>query len=811
MAIKVYNGTNWDNVVGSASIGGTNVTVTAAGISGIGNTAPNLVNQSVGCLLAIVTAPTSTNWTVQLLESGVVKASATINSADFVLGYCYVRWTTPYTFATLTASAYTIKVTNSSGSAGSLRTITAGNLWNQIIYDTNTTLGATDDAWIGGYMNAGLTAKSLTITGTSNSWGSGTDTAVGVSTTVWTMGCATTIFNGGSLVFDTAASCTLTQLGSIMVHRGGLYDQRPSTDMTKINTLTFNQQATDGRFGILHPTSGYGGQVLTTGKTVNVYTTRGTGAGTAADPWIPGSAIDSVAGDELIFGGATDYLKNERKYIKTRNSSTSFVLSDTVGGAEAAFAQTHTAGSYVGLMTRNSIINNTTTTAGFWILNFDSNPTPLSSYNYTRMEYSNCLSGKALNFNGGSSTILDGNDATFDGLVVYNNSAAGRSSVIVSGKLAQTVTGVILYNTRGTNYAAQSGIAFVGAYNKTFNYVLHYADPSSTTNAAGISFNQAVSNTINHFHSYGGNANNGSSGYALGFFTSSNNVIKNSTIDSSRVQGLYYSASLANTFTDCTFAATGTNTIDIFTVSSTFNTALFTNNTFASATLISNYLNQLDGSDIKFHKYQQTAHKHRWYTNRGKARATGTSLEDTTVRTAGSYNILIEPENNSTGFVWEFTVKSIVSQISFLKAYLRKNTTMGTSVAKVEIFMPGTDTTGTADAIFTASNTTDTWQDFVIGKLYSGTENTEALIRVTAISATAGAAIYMADFYDGVDALNSWFEAKPTKVVAPTDFTAVAGLLWSYPDTNTTAGTMGKRQVDGSDNAELTQAKVDTL
>ena len=132
---------------------------------------------------------------------------------------------------------------------------------------------------------------------------------------------------------------------------------------------------------------------------------------------------------------------------------------------------------------------------------------------------------------------------------------------------------------------------------------------------------------------------------------------------------------------------------------------------------------------------------------------------------------------------------------------------MGTDVAKVEIFLPGTDTTGTADAIFTASNTTDTWQDFVIGKAYSGTENTEALIRVTAISATAGAAIYLADFFDGVDALNSWYEAKPTKVVAPTDFTAVAGLLWSYPDTDTTSGTMGRRQVDAADSAELASIK----
>lgn len=808
MALKVYNGSTYDDVIGSASIGGTNISVTAAGITSLGNTAPNTTNQAVGVLLAVVSLPSSSNFIVELLESGVVKATETINLADMKVGYMYVRFATPYTFATTSAGAYTVRVKSSSGTQGVLRTITAGNLWNQIVYNSGTSLGATDDVWIGGYVqNTGVTTKTLTISGTSNSWGSGADNAM-VSTTQWTMGAATTIFQGGSLVFDTTASTTLTQLGSVVVYRNGLFDMRANaSDITKVNTLSFNQQATDGRFGILHPSNGLGGQILTTGMTVPVYAQYSSGNGTSANPVVTQANHGLSVNDELVFGGATDYLKNEVRYVKSIPASNQLVLSSTIGGAESALTQTHQAGSYIGNLTRNSVIKNTTTTAGFWIMNFDSNQTPVSSYNYTRAEYPNCLSGKGIAFNGASSTTVNGNDATHDGFVVYHNSAAARNTITLTGVVAQTITGVILYNTRGTNYAAQSGYCMQAASNKTVNYLLHFADPSGTTNAAGISLNGAVSNTINHFHSYGANANNGGSGYALGVFSSFNNNIKNSSIDSSRIQGLYYSSSLNNTFTDCTFGSAGTNAIDIFTVSSTYNTALFTNNTFASATLISNYLNQLDGSDIKFHKYQQTAHKHRWYTNRGYAQATGTSLEDTTVRTASSYNIKINPENNSGGFVWEFTVKSIVDQISFLKAYLRKNTQMGASTAKVEIFLPGTDTTGTADDIFTASSTTGTWQDFVIGKAYAGTENTEALIRVTAISSTASAAIYLADFFDSTEALNSWFEAKPSRIVAPSDFTAVAGLLWSYPDTGTTSGTMGRRQVDAADNAELAAIK----
>lgn len=806
MAIKVYNGTNWDNVVGSASIGGTNVSVTAAGITSLGNTAPNTTNQAVGVLLAVVSLPSSANFTVELLESGVIKATETINLADMKVGYMYVRFATPYTFATTSAGAYTVRVKSTSGTQGVLRTITAGNLWNQIVYDTNTTLGATDDAWIGGYVqNSGVTTKTLNISGTSNSWGSGADTAM-VYTTQWTMGGATTIFQGGSLVFDTTADCKLTQLGSVVVYKGGLFDMRANaSDIEITTTLEFNQQSTDGRFGILHVGNQLGGQVLTTGKTVSEVAQYASGTGTAANPIVTSAAHGFTVNDEIVIPGLT-YGGNQTRYVISIPTSTQLVVSSTLGGAENAITNTPAVGTYIGNLTRNSIIKNTGTSHGFWIMNADTNTTPLSSYNYTRLEYPNCLSGKGLVFSG-STLATDGNDATIDGLVMYNNSASARISISYSGKVAQTISNVILYNTKGSNFSAQSGFTVAGATGKTIDGLYHYAEPSSTTNCAGFSFAaSATSCVLKNFHSYGANAGNGTLGYSLGIF-GAGNTISDSTINSSRICGVRGEGAVSATITNCNFGTIGTNAIDVNLASSTLNTMLFTNCNFGSATLVSNYLNTLDGSEIKFHKYQATAHKHRWYTNRGYAQATGTSLEDTTVRTASSYNIKINPENNTLGFVWEFTVKSIVDQISFLKAYLRKNSTMGTSVAKVEIFMPGTDTTGTADAIFTASNTTDTWQDFVIGKAYSGTENTEALIRVTAISATAGAAIYLADFFDSTDALNSWFEAKPTKVVAPTDFTAVAGLVWSYLDDDPTLGTMGYRQVQAAIKAKIAANK----
>lgn len=799
MAIKVYNGTNYDAVIGSASIGGTSVSITNAGITSLGNTAPNTTNQAVGVILAIVTKPTTANLTIELLESGVVKASETIALADIEFGYQYFRFTTPYTFATTAAGAYTVRVKTSTGTQGTLRTITSGNLWNQIVYDAGTTLGATDDLWIGGYTSsAGTTAKTLTISGTGNSWGSGADTGM-TAATQWSMGAATTIFDGGSLVFDTAADCTLTQLGSIIVYKGGLFDMRANaSDIEIVNTLSFNQQATDGRFGIMHAGNGLGGQVLTTGKTVSVKAQYASGTGTAANPLVTQAAHGFTVNDEVVIPGLT-YGGNQVRYVISIPTSTQLVLSATLGGAESAITNTPAVGSYIGNLTRNSVIKNTTTTAGFWIMNGDTNATPVSSYNYTRLEYANCSSGKGVQLNAGSSLLVDGADPTIDGLVGYHNSAAGRTSITVSGKAAQTFTDLILYNTRGTNYSGQSGFAFSGATNKTINGLYHYADPSSTTCAAAFSLiSSAVGNSINNLHSYGANANNGSAGYAIGIYSSSGNTFTNCYVNSSRVQAVLKSTSLDNDFINCRFGTIGTNTIDVALVSNTLNTGLFSGCYFSSATTLSNYLNGLTGTEMRMHEMDGNTSKHRWYTEKGSAWSSGTGLTDTTVRTASSLALAIKPENNTDGFAWETLVPAVPASQCGVFGYGYRNATFSSGTFKVELFLPGSTT---ADASYTFATTTGSWLPFNISAYYSGSVSRLARVKITAITATASAYAFIDDLYDAgtgnkIAGLDLWHEGKPSPVMVASDVSAVPALVWGYSDQTTSADTMGQRQVD---------------
>ena len=179
MAMQTWNGTNYDTMIGSASITATTAGLTLAGITSAGVTAPNLVNKITGVWICISTLPANGgNITAEIMESGVSKATATINLADAQLGMNYFRFATPYQFATLTASAYTCRLKNTVGSSGNVRTAASG-LWFQFTYDTAGALGASDDLWVGGFNDGGLTTKTLTVTGTANTFGSKATTAIG--------------------------------------------------------------------------------------------------------------------------------------------------------------------------------------------------------------------------------------------------------------------------------------------------------------------------------------------------------------------------------------------------------------------------------------------------------------------------------------------------------------------------------------------------------------------------------------------------------------------------------------------------------
>lgn len=815
MARKTYNGSTWDDMVGSTAISNLTNNVTFAGISSTGFTAPNLVNQANGAWICVASQPSvsnSGNLVVELLESGVVKASGTINYADILLGFHYVRFTTPYTWATLTASAYTIRIRNtvSSGSLGQVNTAASGP-WSLVTYNTASSLGTTDDPWVGGFIDAGITPITLTFSGTSNQFGSGTDKAMNASTQL-TMGAGLTTGVGATVVYDQTASTTVQSRGSVFVGRGSLFDMRPpSSNKAIISTLVFDCETANGNYLLVSPPNGRGGQILTTGASYDQSTTFASGVGTAANPLIVQTGWDAAVGDEIVIGGGTDYAKNEVRYIITRNSSTSFVLSNTKGGSENALTQTHAVGAHIANLTRNSVVTALTTTRGYYVGALHDSTAGVSSFDNTRFEYVSCTSGH------GFQPTNNNNTNTFDNTVFYKSPISGRGTVVLAGlTTARTFTGITLYDQYGVNFGGQSGAQIQTCSNQTFEKILDFNAPAGTTNCGMISLTvSSVNNTFNNCHAYGCNAVNSAAGYAIGAFSSSYNTFNNCTVNGTRQNAVYLGAGTTNVFNNCNFGNMASNSIDINNASGVLNTALFNACNFASPTLVANYLTLLEGSDIAFQDMDGNTDKHRWYTNHGSAWSSGTGLTDTTVRTASSLSLVLKPEDNTNGFVYSFSIPANPASQAGVFGYLNRNGNFSAGTLKVEIFLPG-NTSGVADASQTMSTTTAAQLPFNVSAYYSGSVSRYATVRITAITATAGAYVFVDDLYDAgtankVAGFDLWHNGHPSPVMVAVDYSAIPAQVWGYSDQTTSANTMGKRQVDTGNNVATTVLQTDTL
>lgn len=776
MALLTYNGSTFDNMLGSASILTTTVSLLTTGITSAGVTAPNTTNKITGCWVCFSTVP-SNNVTIAINESGVTKVSAVMNAADIKIGFNYVRFSVPYQFATLTASAYTAKATVATANTGALRNSASG-FWFEMTYDTATSLGTTDDLWCGGFHNSGLTPQTYTFTGTSAVFGSGTDTAVTGGTAV-TMGAGCTVGNGGTVAMDNTANCTIQMRGSLFVTVGGLFDKRASATKSIVSKLIIDNNTSNGQFGLFVGVTTNGGQILTTAATYDRYTTYASGLGTAASPMITQTGWDAQVGDEIIIGGGTDYSKNERRFIITRNSSTSFVLSGTSGGTELALANTHTAGSYMSNLSSNSIITAQNTTRGWWT-NMASTTGVLSAFDYTRMEYTSCVSGNGINISSSQAN-------TYDGIVLYNNATAGRGSILIQSTFAQQHSNIVLFNQQGSNFSGQSGIQLQTCSNKIIDHCFSYNDNATALNCAMVSFTTAaVNNTVQNCHAYGCNAPNSAAGYAIGIFASSGNTISNCSVDATRTNAVYLAGGTGNIFNNCNFGTIATNTVDVQNLTTQLNGAIFNSCSFSSATLIASYTSLLVGSLIGFQNYNNGTTSFKWYTNYGSGWSSGAGLTDTTVRTAGSLALALKPENNSAGFTWSTLIPASGNTNVFVSGYMQRNTNFSSGALTVSLYLPG-NVSNVPDATYLFPTTTGSWLPFNISAYYSSSTSGLATVVVNAVTSTAGAYVFLDDFYDA--GLNNKLagDVMALPVVNP-DGTFIAGSSGGLSDPRTGYG-----------------------
>ncbi len=804
MSIRFHNGTTLEATLGSSAMHASNNTsMSTGGVTGATATAPNTTNQATGILIYNNSAPnSSTVYTVELMESGVSKASSTINGSDILPGLCYVKWT-PYTFTTTAAGAYAPKITATLNS-GTLASATSG-FWYLITYDDTTSPADGIDIMMAGWNNGGLTTKQWDVPD-GTVFGNGTGKNLGSSITR-TMRAGLMVGNGATVKWDDTADCDVEIKGSIFVTAGGTVDKRAHTsDIDTVASLTINCDVANVDYGIHLPPSNFNGRFLSDG--MEIATPRcqyASGVGTAANPLVTQAAHGRTVGDELIIPGLT-YGGNQTKYVISIPNTTQLVLSDTLGGAEAAITNTPAVGAWITSLTRNSIIRPKTTTRGYYMYNNSTN-SEVSSFDWTRWEYASCNSGPNLQF------IASGtaNPASINGMVGYRNSASGRTSWTISGTVTQDINDCVLFETLGSNYVGQSGMGIQSASNKTINRFMHYAAPGSTANCAGLSLtSSATNNVVNDSHFYGAGANNGTLAYAIGLTSAHGNTFNNCTVNNSRVRAIYGSDGFNNTFNNCEFGTIGTNVQDIFIASSSLATQLYNNCSFGSATRLSNIANCLLGTDIAFQDIDENQSKHGWETPYAQFDSSGSGLSDTTTRTSGSLALAIKPRDATTGGQMTFKIPANPTSNVQIYGYIYRNATFSSGDILVELFLPGTLLTDTPDDSFTMSTATGAWELWTLNAYYSGSVARYATVRLTAKTATAGAYAFLDDIYDAqtnnkVAGMDLWDIGHISPIMLALDLSALPEqtrvAVWSDSNTYGT-GEKGKVLVDAADDAD---------
>lgn len=100
MPLKMFNGTNFDAFVGVPALGPGSANFSTSFVAGVTRTAPNTTNYITGIVFFLVSVPTTGDIQVEVRESGTSKVSGIAANTDLRPGFNYVRFPTPYQFAT---------------------------------------------------------------------------------------------------------------------------------------------------------------------------------------------------------------------------------------------------------------------------------------------------------------------------------------------------------------------------------------------------------------------------------------------------------------------------------------------------------------------------------------------------------------------------------------------------------------------------------------------------------------------------------------------------------------------------------------
>lgn len=779
----------WDTVANAPTIGSA-VSVTTAGINSDTWTAPNTTNAVTGAWLCMTTRPAAgRDWDLELFQSGVATGTiATMLQTDMPTPdtvapdiWVYFRFATPFTYTTTAANAYRFQLRSTTANSGAVRNNAGATGFAALATDNRNAVPAgAHQAFVGPH-NAN-TSIIVTVDGTTGAVTGGVATSQEPTLRTYS---SHAILVGGSatpglakIVFDSAADSTVTFLGNVVPQAGGVIEFGTASSPLPAGVVAALRSNAASTSAITPFQSGY-----ITGHSARVLTytrtTYSSGLGTAASPLIMADPVDWNVGDKIcvaaVTNNATNYNEAENRWIITKNSATSYVVSATKGGAESALANTHTAGLIVNL-TRGVVIENTGGGTAAIVLNLSRKTNSNCSFSWANLNNMGTHSGAPAIV--GSTQSQYGlltsaaypdaiNNCVFDNINAYG--------MINQTSIATTYAGLVFANSViNSSLGSCAGLGVMStAVNQSFPDLICINLQRQGVEYRGVNctFDNPEFNTCNK----AGIANQG-------YFQPVNAApftMNNAEAHCNR-GGLALNGGANAVINGGNFGTRGYNTVDVAVADNTANTnMLFDGSTFGSTNFVTGHTSGAVGAtELLFNRLNNTDNNHMFFNENGSARSTGAGLVDATVRTPGTLNLRLTPENATNGFQWEYLVPAVPGKAVQSFLFIEKNATFGTDDALIELFLPGSTV---ADATANVNDVTGTYQVYSVAADYAGSINLYARIRITAKSVAAGAYLYIADITNGTNDiinLKTWHRAKPSSIMF--EQLGDAGAVWAY-------------------------------
>lgn len=628
----------WNQVANTPTLhASTNIAISTTNLFTATWTAPNTTNAVTGVGFYLNTANTSGgNITVTLQESTVdTAATVTVSSALFTnsLTWIYFKFATPYTYTTTSAGAYRFKIVNSSSSNTPFFAADSGGA-NCSYLATHNIQGppaTTDDIFVLG--NNGANTITVTVDGT-QLIGSG---AADATTTSRLLTKAVALGERGKINWDTASSATLTVLGAWHGYAGSIHEMGTvATPYPIANTATLKMDMNGSASRFVYVTNG---SIVLQGapksSTSLWKTTYSSGTGTAASPLITATAVDWSVNDEIAIagtsagGGQTEY-----RYIKTKNSSTSYVLSTTVGGAEAALTYTHSTSAYILNLTRNVVLSTASASFGTqWWMGYTM---PATSNDTLNIDWARIENLDSFGILVGGAQNAPTSYLACDYSVAYSTTAAS-GWFWNSSTAAASYTGLI-----GAKRAMFLNGSSSLSFSKTFTDCIAIGGNAYSVNGwqmtgGGCTYTRCMS--LDCFR---------------GVLATNNGALFDTCeFHSSGAQGVWLTGGASLRFKNCLVGTKGTNGAQDVLAQTAYNDAVFDNCTFGNATYFVGQTDMAASSKIAFATPNGTANVNFFYQPTGTISSTGTGLSDTTVHTSGGFGIRFQPIVSTNPLNWE--------------------------------------------------------------------------------------------------------------------------------------------------------------